>query len=950
MGLMRFVVPLISAAISVSFAAEPSQKASGGEFTADELILRADEAYNARNFSGAADLYQRFFDSFAKAKEPQIHDIIRRRRPVLAMSLVRSKKFTEAKTAIEAALAMDPPPDTKDLQELTFWLGVSQLEEKDYAEAAGTFRKFLGLFPQNSLSNEAYRKAYPATSLVPEAQILIGTALLLDEKYTGASDHFSAIKGGLEPSGRGRATVMELYSLLQADQTDKALALVKEEFPRMGDIAQLVSFQTLALDLGDRLLEAGRLRDAIACLQRVWPQDRLLKHQEARLEDLKSKLAALEADPMGDPLQKLQLAQTAAKVQRETDNFRKVANFDAALRMRLAGAYLQMGRYRESALILESILAELPPDPIVEQASVNLVQSWFELGRWPRASSAGETFSATFPESKSLPLVLYLKGLAEQNDQNFQASIDSFSGLWKNHPESEYAPRAKFMEGFTFLLAERNPEAVQAFDTFLKKYPKHELADAAEYWRGMGLSLDKRYAEAREAMGDYLGKRQEGTYRSAAFFRKAYCAHQLEDYGTSIRELSDYLRKFPGGEETAEARVLLGDALMNEGRMEEGIEAFAGIPKTSQRFYEEGVFKTAKALRLMEEPDRLLALMDTFRQENPKSPRVAEAIYETGRVFRERGEPEKAKTAYWEAIEKYGPDPSIRSTDDLFPALAKLYKGPEEQATYIEKLRKLETRAARDKQNTLLVRSLWAQALALKKSDPERSRSLLVEAYPQAVPPEINPAIMADIAEALETSGKTSEAEKAWRDLVKWNPRAPQKDRALASLGFLELGRGNEKAALGYFDRFARESLGSLRYGEVMLARAKLQAANGDREAARASLASLLESEFSTGPQKAEALYLTGTLHLKDKRPDLAVPYFQRVYVMHAKWRDWVARSYLESGRAFEQLNDKLSARRTYSELASRKELGEFPETAKARERLDALGGPPPQPEPSPAG
>ena len=127
-------------------------------------------------------------------------------------------------------------------------------------------------------------------------------------------------------------------------------------------------------------------------------------------------------------------------------------------------------------------------------------------------------------------------------------------------------------------------------------------------------------------MGGYLKHFKGGEYAGAAVFRKAYCAQQMEDYATSIRELRTFLREYPGHEEVGEARILLGDALMNEGEIREGIGAFQGIRREETRFYEEGVFKTAKALKLLEEYERLLDLMTAFQKENPRSPRVAEAV------------------------------------------------------------------------------------------------------------------------------------------------------------------------------------------------------------------------------------------------------------------------------------------------------------------------------------
>jgi tetratricopeptide (TPR) repeat protein len=210
-----------------------------------------------------------------------------------------------------------------------------------------------------------------------------------------------------------------------------------------------------------------------------------------------------------------------------------------------------------------------------------------------------------------------------------------------------------------------------------------------------------------------------------------------------------------------------------------------------------------------------------------------------------------------------------------------------------------------------------------------------------------NPLLLADFAEALLTAGKTTEATAMYRDLVKWNPRAPQKDRALAALGFIELANGNEKAALSFFDRFERETSGSRETGRVLLARAALLDERGKPDEARKSLDSLLANEYTTGQQKAEALYRMGDIQLRAGKPELAIPYFQRIYVMHGRWRDWVAKAYLASGQAFEKLNDTTSARKTYQELGEKEELSDLPETTKARERLSALGGPVATPDPA---
>jgi len=932
---------LVPAGIPLIPAEEPAES-----LTAQEYFTKAGEAFGAGDHARAADLYGKLIADFGQS--PDAAEAIRKIRFPHAICLIHAKMFRESLEPLQTALDLQPPLPPAEVQELQFWLGVANLEEKNYADARAALEQFLKLFPDGAEKSPAIIRQYPSAVKIPEARLLIGSAWQAEGNPKEAAAYFAGIKPDLIPENRARAVVLELHALLESDQNDAALALVEEEFPHMDDIPQLVTFQCLTLELGNRWLEAGEARKAIRCLQRVWASERLLRHQQARLDDLETRLQAAEATPGGDAYTKFLLAGLIQKVRREIDHFQKLPSFDAAVRLRLATAYQSMYRYREAALILESMLDQMPADPVVEQASANLAQAWFELERWPKVGESAKAFGTRFPDSDRLPMVDYLAGLAAQRDLRYSEALAAFDALQKG--DSDFAPRALFMLGFTRLLAEDNAGAIAIFEKFGKRFPKHELAEAAAYWRGMGYSLDRQFEKSRRAMDGYLKKFPDGPHAGHAAFRKAYCAQQLEDFVTSRKELRAFLRANPKHEEASEARILLADALMDEGRLEDGIAILSDIPRSDTRFYEEGVFKSGKALKLMEEPDRFLALMQEFQKKNPRSPRVAEAIYNIGWVYRQRDEPDKARDVYWEAIRDYGNDPSIRSVESLFPALAKLYRGDEARAQYLVRLQDLQDGAEKSDKKTLAVRTLWARAAALKKSDPEAARQLLLEAAARAPVESTNPLLLADFAGAWKESGETGKAAAMYRDLLKWNPRAPQKPEALAGLGFADLEQGDEKAARQWFERFENECPPSRSSGPVLLAHAAMEEKRGRQAAARKLLESLLACEFSTGREKAEALFRIGQIHLADNEPGLAIPYFQRLYVMHGRWTDWVAKAYLQSGVAFEKLKDPDSARKTYQELLANKDLAECPESAAAKSRLAALGGPLPDNTPTPEG
>lgn len=913
------------------------------ELTADEMRNRANQLLGEGSWAEAAAQLQELLSSYGQAEA--LKDRLPFIRYDLAIALLQARKFQEAAPVIQEALDSEPPLSTERKRELTFWLGVVLMQEEKYPEARAALEKFIAMFPGIMLDNPAWRRANPEAAKVPEARLLIGATWLLQEEYLQGANYLAEISPGLLPENQGRATILRLYGLLAAAETDPTLLepardLVLEQFPKLNELTQLAAFQAMTLQLGATFLEQENYREAIRCLQRVWPRERVLRRQEERLQDLRGRLQALEADPRAEAYQKFLVQQMIAKVEREVANFQGLEDFDAALRLRLASAYGGMERFRESALILEEMLDRMEPSFVVESASSSLVQSWGAIERWPKVIEAAEKFAAKFPQSAALPQVLYLRGVAEQKDQQYAAAVATFADLEKRFPDSDFAPRARFQQGFTQLLAEDNAAAITTFASFPKAYPKHEFRENALYWLGMAHSLAEENEAAREVLAEYLRAYPRGTYVAEAKFRRAYVAQQAMDFPTAISELQAFLAEYPGHALEAEALVLLGDALMNEGQMEEGIAAFSRIPPEQTRFFEEGYFKTAKALRLMEETERLQKHLAQFVETYPQSPRVAEALFEMGKTLRQQGEEEAARQLYWQTLAQHGNNPSMRSIEDLFAALQRLYRGDE--AAYVMGLRELVERAGgSEAAPTLALRADWARARALARDDPQTAQSLLLDAARRANVQTTSPQMLADFAQALLDAGNSVEGEQMFRDLVKWNPRAPQKDRALARIGEAQLARGQKAAARETFARFRRETSGSHFTGQVLLALAGLQEEQGNSTAALATLEELLASPATTGREKAEALYRMGQLHLAAGRPELAVPYFQRVYIMHGRWHEWVAKSYYSSGLAFEKLQDLTAARKTYEELLGREELVDFAEADLARTRLQKLPTPP---------
>ena len=903
------------------FFAQTPPSAPVQDATATELLTAGYTAYGAGKFEESIGAYQKFITDFGKSAEaavalPQIL-------PLLALSQIRLEKWADATDTIQLFLTKHagkaPPSSVEDMK---FWEGVSLLKQDNGEDARGKL--------------EAYIAAYPKSPRLGEARIMVGMTYLQAEDYKASAEHFAKIKNLLSATQRTRAVLLELYSRVENDQNDESLRLVVEEYPKLANNTQIAGFELLALQLGANFLADGEYRKAIAALQRIWSSDRIIKHSEDMLEKLAKQLADADQRHL-DATTILQFTQTIRKVQSDLESMKKVPNFDSSLRLRLASAYLGMKRYREGAIIMDQMLSEMTPDAVVEKASVNLVQCWAQIARWPKAIEAADTFAATFPKSAELPRVLFLKGQSLSADQKYPEAIAVFDDVINRFPRAELAARCFFMKGYTQLVNQENEVGIATLVSFSEKYPKDELSDTAYYWRGMGYSLGGQHEKAREVLADYLKKNPSGQHVSEARFRRAYDAQSMKKYDVSTKELQTFLKDYPKDPAANDARLLLGDALMAQAKVDEGITILSQITPNEQGFYEQGYFKIAKALRLQEKLTLLREHLQKFLVEYPKSNRIAEAAYMIGKSWSEAGEVEKARDIYWQAIQEMGNDAEAQAVEDLLTGVSKLYKGEEQKAQLVVRFQDLEAEASANQQKVLVARTLWAQALIVKKSNPAISDTYLLKAVPLIDVRVLNPQLLADFADALQRTGKTSEAVALYRDLVKWNPRAVQRDRAFAALGQIALAAGQEKEALEYFVRFDKETFGSPISGEIMLTKATLEKKRGLVTDALSTLEKILANKFTGSKNKAAALCDIGDILLAKGDAAKAVPYYQKIYVMYGRWTDFVARAYLGSGAAFEKLKDRDAAINTYNEMVSRPELAETKELVEAQTRLAKL-------------
>ena len=329
----------------------------------------------------------------------------------------------------------------------------------------------------------------------------------------------------------------------------------------------------------------------------------------------------------------------------------------------------------------------------------------------------------------------------------------------------------------------------------------------------------------------------------------------------------------------------------------------------------------------MEDYAAMRNTLHAYREEFPGSPRLAESVYWEGWIVRE--DPEKQAALYRDAIRKHGVDASQWGVADMIRESIKNSTDRPALKAFFESL------VGDDKPRALRLNSRWA----LSQLDPDQQDEHLVAALPLVRPAEDNPLILLDIAGALQAAGRTDEAVALYGDIRRWNPQHPSNDRVFASLGLLELQRGNARAADKAFARYFRETPATALRGEVLVRSGDaLLALNRPTEAA-ARYEEALKEKSTPRRLKAEALLGMGSLHQQAGEPAKAAAYFQRVFVLYSAYPDLAARAYLECANAMGQAGGPVEEARVLLALVARDDPGEDAAQARitARKRLDAL-------------
>jgi len=768
---------------------------------------------------------------------------------------------------------------------------------------------------------ETYLRLYPAGMRLAEARAGLVEALLGEKRIPEA---------------------LRMLALLDADSAGL----------RGADDAAVVTM--LSVEAADRLIEDRKPADAWALLSVLPDRNALRSRQRGRvveLEQLLRQARAAGATP-SDPERSLRQETLAERLETAKAALRRLeetVDFDLPRLLRQGRALLESGEPWEAIVLYDETLGRFPRSAHAPYVLHGLILARQAAGRPGVALDLCRRFLADYPDQALSPEIASLAGrLAldlkqpKEAEAFFGSAIDRSSGTLRAQMIAQLG-HARFARG-------EWAAAREAFERFAREFPADAWVEGALYRAALTWYLDTgdvdRYRKAEKALKDFIVRFPRSEHVPDAGYRLAVCLFAFQEPGKAIGACEEWERRNPTHALLGEVLSLKADVLRETGASATALDEYlrASSAASSDEVLDYALTQAARLLEASRDWARLSSLFRTQLERAPDSPLSLGWAYWFARAEARAGRPDEAWDFLAGRVRLSLADETREDVEKILLLMAQIRtrkRGAE--AAHAEPDAELSARLGVEEEAPALAKariSLYeAYSLRLTRKAADADRTLL-RVGRELAPGELSAPLLAESGEVLAKAGEAERAALFFNELIARFPASSYRDFAYVGLGDIALERGEPAAALKHYDDAIDLAGAEHRLREATLGRALASFDLGRLDEAEKLFAQVAATKEWRGEATAQSLHYLGLVAVRRGDLPKGIAFFQRVFVSQGRHPRWVAASYLESARAFEQLGKAGEAAATYREMLRHERLQDRPELSTARERLAALPSP----------
>lgn len=885
-----------------------------------------------------------------------------------------TRDFTKAARLFTEVLAKASPGP--QLEPVAFFQAAALVESGETERAIKTLLEFPKKYPASSrikassvLLARAYAKSGQTDQALallrplendPELRAEVLRAQIVALRAAGRADEASAVQQRLLPTRRtltrSEALVAQQLLATQLNDTGGDLDTARQTLLALWSagavVDNLAALNTASLVLGGRFLAANRPDDALLLFQNTRPREEVLAAQRRRVDELTESLRLVVPGSAAAESNKADLenrvAQSKDALQRLTDT----ADFDRQVLLRLGFAYLALSRPWEATLVFRTGRERHDATPEAPLFLYGLVTAR-QLARRPaEAVALGQEFLSKYPSAPERLDVALAAGGAALDSGDIPAAIAFFSGVTADKPASnDPKAEAAFLQlGHAYFAAANWTAAGAAYQRFHDVFPSSQYAEDVAYRSALATLFSGNLKPARQQLESYLEKYSQAKYDPDARYRLAVCAYGSQEWDRALKLAADWQTRFADNSQLGDVLALRGDVFRSTNRPAEAVEAYR-LAVAAAGNDQVLAYALNEASTLLEQQRDWSALAALFQETLAARPGHASSLAWMNGIAKARsrlGQFDEAASSLVEFAKSdigRADNDAVENTLSLIAQIAARTKpaSPADPSLPPSTDRPAWETELFANQADLIVqarRIYFESELARLRKRPADAAELLLRIGRDFKPSELSAPLLALGGEALLNAGQPAAAAPHFEALLERYPRSGHRDIAMNGLGEIALHSGDATRALTWARDAQTKGGGAYRAREATLLEGRALLKLGKLDEAESLFTRVASTKEWRGEATAQSLFLLG--EIAEKRGDLpkAVALYQRVFLSHQRYPEWVARSYLASATAFKKIGRNDEAAATLREMLRNVRLAERPELVGARTLLAELETP----------
>jgi TolA-binding protein len=554
----------------------------------------------------------------------------------------------------------------------------------------------------------------------------------------------------------------------------------------------------------------------------------------------------------------------------------------------------RMRQFNQAVQKLEQFLTEYPDHPRSVDAGFWAGESHYQLENYRGASARYQQVVAAGAQHPRHRQGLYGFAWANLRQQRFDDAARAFDEFVRRYPRSEYIVDARLRLADCYMALGRYQEAIAGYRTVVQNHPDAAEIDYAEFQLGQALFRAGNREQARTEFRRFVQNKPNSDLAPEAQYAVGWTYFQTQDYDRAIEEFRRTIELFPGTVIVPRAHYSIGDAHYNKREYDEAIRAYRQVLERHPRsqYVPDAITGIQYSYTMQDNIHGAIGVIDDFLRQNPESEMADQLMFKKGDLYFSEQRFREAITEWRAFVNRYGGS-SLVPEAHYWIGRASLMVGNDNDAMQAF--------------NTV-INNHGGSAAAPKALLEIGNAHLGRQAYAEAI------SAFDRLAERYGDSEAAMEG-------------AYGKGLALE-----DMGRGGDARA--QYERVRSTHEGTRFAALSAIGVARIMNGEGDTAGAIQLLRGIVTAR--TDEVGAEAQYMIGSIELERENYQDAITQLLRVRYVFPSASDWVARSYIGLGEAYEATNQTARAREAYETV-----IRQHSETEYAREaetKLRRLG------------